>query len=361
MTFWRRLFGRGELDCELDAELRDHVERLVAEYTAAGHESRPTHAARPPRNLAAWIKPAKPAATSAARAGSRILVTDLRYGLRMLAHSRTFTAVAVLSLALGIGANTAIFTLVNSLLLRTLPVHEPERLVQLDGDSTTNPIWEQIQSRQRQLFAARGHRVVETQRFDLSQGGRGQACRGPLGKRRVLRGARRQGDPRPDVHTPRTIAAAAAPTPPSPSSATPSGSASSAAPPTPSAGPSRLNKVPFTIIGVTPPEFMGPQIGRGFDVAVPLRTADVLDNSGGEQRLDGRSMWWLNITARLKPGQTPEQATSALRAVQPQIREATTPAQLAGRAPEGVPARGADAVEPHRRGPRSCAISCSSR
>ena len=70
---------------------------------------------------------------------------------------------------------------------------------------------------------------------------------------------------------------------------------------------------------------MGPQIGRGFDVAVPLRTADVLDNSGGEQRLDGRSMWWLNITARLKPGQTPEQATAALRAVQPQIREATTP------------------------------------
>ena len=86
-----------------------------------------------------------------------------------------------------------------------------------------------------------------------------------------------------------------------------------------------MNKVPFTIIGVTPPEFMGPQIGRGFDVAVPVRTADVLDNSGGEQRLDGRSMWWLNITARLKPGQTPEQATAALRAVQPQIREATTP------------------------------------
>ena len=54
------------------------------------------------------------------------LVTDLRYGLRMLAHSRTFTAVAVLSLALGIGANTAIFTLVNSMLLRALPVREPE-------------------------------------------------------------------------------------------------------------------------------------------------------------------------------------------------------------------------------------------
>ena len=86
-----------------------------------------------------------------------------------------------------------------------------------------------------------------------------------------------------------------------------------------------LNRVPFTIIGVTPPDFMGPTVGRGFDVAVPLRTADVLDTSDGEQRLSGRSMWWLNITARLKPGQTPEQATAALRAVQPQIREATLP------------------------------------
>ncbi|HKN76459.1 MAG TPA: hypothetical protein VJW94_14865, partial [Candidatus Acidoferrum sp.] len=55
----------------------------------------------------------------------------LRYTLRTLAKSPVFTTVAILSLALGIGANTAIFTLINALLLRDLPVRNPERLVQL--------------------------------------------------------------------------------------------------------------------------------------------------------------------------------------------------------------------------------------
>ncbi len=250
------------------------------------------------------------------------LVTDLRYGLRMLAHSRTFTAVAVLSLALGIGANTAIFTLVNSLLLHTLPVHEPERLVQLDGDSTTNPIWEQIQSRQQQLF--HGATAWSDQRFDLSQGGEAKPVEGlwasgeffeVLGVKAILGRTFTTENDRRGGGADSTVAVI--------SHAfwqRQFGGAADAIGRTIS-----LNKVPFTIIGVTPPEFMGPQIGRGFDVAVPVRTADVLDNSGGEQRLDGRSMWWLNITARLKPGQTPEQATAALRAVQPQIREATTP------------------------------------
>jgi hypothetical protein len=54
---------------------------------------------------------------------------DLRYGVRLMARSKGFTAVAALSLALGIGANTAIFTLIDQLILRLLPVQEPERIV----------------------------------------------------------------------------------------------------------------------------------------------------------------------------------------------------------------------------------------
>jgi hypothetical protein len=192
MTLWRRMLRRGELDRELDAELRDHVERRTADLRTAGV---PEAEARR-RALAEFggLDQAKEYCRDVR--GTRWLedlVSDVRYGLRMLAASRSFTIVAILSLALGIGANTAIFTLVNSLLLRTLPVRAPERLVFIAGDSWTNPIWEAVQRRQHQLFA---------------------------------------GGPSP----PRTTGAGAGPTLPSPSSATRSGSATTVARPTPSGG-----------------------------------------------------------------------------------------------------------------------------
>ena len=106
------------------------------------------------------------------------LLQDLRYGLRMLGKSPGFTAVAVLTLALGIGANTAIFSMLNAVMLRFLPVEKPEELVQVQmrtprGGSNprstfTNTLWEQLRAQQN-VFS--GAFAWSTTRFDLAQGG----------------------------------------------------------------------------------------------------------------------------------------------------------------------------------------------
>src|SRR4029078_7181206 len=84
-------------------------------------------------------------------------MTDLRDALRALRATPVVSAIAILSLALGIGANTAIFSIVNALMLRVLPVQEPRQLVQvLTGPQRTsfsNPLWEALRERQDQVFA----------------------------------------------------------------------------------------------------------------------------------------------------------------------------------------------------------------
>jgi hypothetical protein len=75
---------------------------------------------------------------------------------------------------------------------------------------------------------------------------------------------------------------------------------------------------------VTPPGFFGPEIGRSYDVAIPIGAIEAL-NPRRPSLLDARLSWWLKIVARLAPGQTIPSATSAFRAVQPQIKAATMP------------------------------------
>ncbi|RPJ73864.1 MAG: hypothetical protein EHM24_07135, partial [Acidobacteria bacterium] len=96
-------------------------------------------------------------------------MSDLRDALRSLRATPVVSAVAMLSLALGIGANTAIFSLLDSVMLRSLPVHEPHRLVMLKDGSWTNPIWEQV--RDRQGHFSDGAFAWSGSRFDLAAGG----------------------------------------------------------------------------------------------------------------------------------------------------------------------------------------------
>jgi putative ABC transport system permease protein len=90
-----------------------------------------------------------------------------------------------------------------------------------------------------------------------------------------------------------------------------------------------IERVPFTIVGVAPPGFSGPDVGRAFDVAIPLAAEPLV--RAGNGALDQRSVWWMNIMARLRPSQTVEEATQRVRALQPQIRAATQPHSRAAR------------------------------
>jgi len=321
VTWLGRLLRGGRMELELDRELRDHIERQVADLVAAGMTE--AEARRRARLEFGGVEAVKEECRDAR--GTRLvsdLAQDLRYGLRVLRKSPGFTFVAIASLALGIGANTAIFTLVDSLILRALPVRDPGALVRLKDGSWTNPIWEQIRLRAPQLVESAA--ACSDARLDLASGGeaqlaqafyasgeffdvvgapamlgrtftsdddrRGGGSAGPVAVLSYAFWQRRYGGAADAIG--RTLA---------------------------------LNGIPFTVVGVTPPGFFGPSVGRSFDVAVPIGMVDRLEQSE-HSRLDARSWWWLDVIARLRPGQTAEAATRSLRAVQPQIREATLPA-----------------------------------
>jgi putative ABC transport system permease protein len=254
-------------------------------------------------------------------------MTDLRDAFRALRATPIVSAVAILSLALGIGANTAIFSLVNSLMLRSLPVKDPQQLVQVMAGPTrtswSNPLWEQVRERDRQLFA--GAFAYSTPRFNLARGGEAQLVNGVmasggffdvLGVPAILgRTFTYDNDVRTGKGTEHRQVAVI------------------------SYGywqrqyggaadvlgkPIELDRIPFTIIGVTAPEFTGVDQGTAYEVAIPL-AAEPLIRGVKESAMDQRSWWWMRMMARLKPGDTMEQATAALRGVQPQIRQATIP------------------------------------
>ena len=250
-------------------------------------------------------------------------MSDLRDAFRSLKATPIVTAVAILSLALGIGANTAIFSILDSLLLRTLPVHEPNRLAlfSVGDDNTylTNPIWEQIRSHEGRFG---GVMAWSSTRFNLAQSGPTEMVDGIwasgryfdvlgvpalLGRTFVADDDRRGGGKDGPVTVisygfwQRKYSGAAD-----------------------VIGRSvTIDRLPFTIVGVTGPEFFGAEVGRTFDVAIPVGTEPLI--RGKQSALDRRSNWWLNILVRLQPGQTLEAASTTLRSVQPQVRDATMP------------------------------------
>ena len=256
----------------------------------------------------------------------QILLQDSRYALRILGRTPLITAVALLSLALSIGANTAIFSLIDTVLLRLLPVHEPGELVQiLRNDpsrsgpgvaSFTNPLWEQLRDHQDVFSDTFSWSASQ---FNLAQGGAVHYVNGiyasggfftTLGVRpaagRLFSGSDDQHSCPPTAvlsygfwqeHFGGEPAAIGSTLP--------------------------LNNKTFQIIGVSAPGFYGVDVGSKFDVAVPVCASSVFD--GKESRLEHRSWWWLNIMGRIKPGLSNEQLKARLAVLAPQVFAAAVP------------------------------------
>lgn len=248
---------------------------------------------------------------------------DLGVGIRMLAQSPAFAATAILSLALGIGANTALFSIVNALMLRSLPVADARQIVSIDspqiGSILTYPIWEQMRDRQ-QGFA--GLLAYSADKFDLAASGESRFAQGlwvsgdffrvlgvPAEEGRIFT---REEDRRGTL--PVAVISDSFRRRNFPAEASVIGKTL------------RLNRHQFEIVGVTPAWFRGLTVETSFDVAVPLACEPILHSD--HSLLDERSGWWLSILGRLKPGTTVAQAETDLKAAAPAILEGAVPLRL---------------------------------
>jgi putative ABC transport system permease protein len=316
-------FTRNRRERDLAAEMESHLQLHIDDNLRAGMTP---HEARRQARLALGGQDQVKEACRDARGVVILetLVQDVRYAVRVLRKSRGYSVAAILTLALGIGANTAIFSLVNSFLLRPLPVRDPATLLGVREEGRAGPsfmasfmpssVLDQIRDRQlferacaatpvmrantadrgqadwAEVFSASGNffdtlgvSAILGRTFGTADDRRGGGPDGPVAVISYAYWQRRFGGS-VDVIGRRLT----------------------------------LDRASFTIVGITQPEFFGPTVGRSFDVAVPFAGSS-----------DGAT-----ILVRLRRGQSAASATAALRAAQPQIREAALAAMLA----RGVPA-----------------------
>jgi predicted permease len=314
---FRVLFQKQKLDAQMDDEMRSHIELQAQENIAGGMNPEEAHYAA--LRQFGWVESIKDTCREQ-RGVSWIenLGQDVRYGSRILRRNPGFATVAVLTLALGIGANTAIFTVINTLLLRSLPVKDPGELVSLSvverdrpSYNFSFPLYEQFRDSSRNLsgiFAAGGspkRRMIASgfggtdTEFVRAQEVSGNffsllGVSAEIG--RTFTAADDQaGNPQPVTVLSHAFWVRRFGADPSVVGKT-----------------IQFEDVPLTIVGITPPNFFGFQPGENPDLWWPMQMVPQVDRGFWGQRLKKDESSWLRLMGRVPAGVDRSQAQAQL-------------------------------------------------
>ena len=296
----RSLFRRQRLEDELNEELQYHMEQKAERYIAAGMP--PEEARRAALRDMDGLERHKEECRDMRRVNFiKDLLKDLQFGLRQLRRNPGFTVATVITLALGIGANTAIFTLLNAVVLAALPVHRPEQLVifsqtYADGSENSNlswPYFERIRTRNRTLSSV--FAFMPLGRVNVGFHGQaslaiGQIATGQYFSTLGLKPAAGRFFSDEDDKARRPVAVISYAF----------WQRRFGGDPTIVGKPITVNQVPFTVIGVTPAAFAGLQVGDSLDITVPMMQLNHF--WPGPPDWNGAFDSWLEIMGRLKPG-----------------------------------------------------------
>jgi predicted permease len=333
----RSLLRRSAVERELDRELRLHLEQEIETNVRRGTAPSAARAAAL-RRLGGVAQIQEECRDMRRTSHIENFLRDLQYAGRTLVKAPVFTLAAIATLALGAGANTAIFQLLDAIRLRSLPVAEPHRLAQIEipdkggfgvshyPDNLSFPLFQQI----------REHQQAFSDVFAW-ESGYGSERVGPLEQARRVSVLRVSGDFFSTLGV--SPAAGRLFRPPDDERGCPAPAVvlshsfwQSEFGGQPSAVGAHLivQDHPLEIIGVTPVGFSGPEVGPSFDIALPLCSISAL-HFGDRAPFDRRDYSWLNVMGRVRPGWTLAQASEHLRAISPGLMEATQPSGYSGR------------------------------
>jgi predicted permease len=308
---YRRLRNRQQIEDELNDELQAYLDIQAERHIARGLSRE--EALRTARIKCQGPEQVKEKVRDV-RVGAAMETSlrDIQFAWRMLRKSPTFAAVAVLSLALGIGANTAIFSVIYAVVLRSLPVKHPEQLVELDRfnlersnlTSFTYPFYRELRDR-GDLFA--GVLCSSGMSPSLSVNGSAERVSGEmvssnyfdvLGlKPYVGRLFRPEDETAPGANPVAVLSYGF-------------WRRRFASDPKVIGTLINLNTTPMTIIGVSPPEFDSLYPGESRDIRVPITMQPQMELA--KSNLAERYDWWLSLVGRLKPGVPSESTEAAL-------------------------------------------------